>query len=183
MVNKKEDKMKFKYIKEFPNIHYRVNVPLDYVSKKIKEWESKESIGGTLEINPDFQRGNVWTEKQQIKYMEYLLKNASSGKEIYFNHPNWMGSWEGSFVLVDGLQRLTAVLNFLNNKIKVYNTYYKNYEDKLPISLDLIFNIATLKTREEVLQWYLDFNTGGTIHSKEEIKKVKRLLDKERRIK
>lgn len=171
--------MRFKDIKQFPNIHYRVNISLDYVPEKIKNWTEKD-FGAKLQINPDFQRGNIWKENQQIKYIEYLLKNPTSGKEIYFNHPNWMGSWEGNFVLVDGLQRLTAVLKFLNNEIKVYDTYYKDYEDRLFNSIDLVFNIATLKTRKEVLQWYLDFNTGGTIHSKEEIAKVKRLLVKER---
>ena len=171
--------MKFKNVKQFPNIHYRVNVPIEYIPKKINEWCSG-GLGCNLEINPDFQRGNIWTKKQQVNYLEYLFKNPTSGKEIYFNHPNWMSSWEGDFVLVDGLQRLTSILDFLNNKIPVYKTYYKDYEDRLPISLDLIFNIATLKTRKEVLQWYLDFNTGGTIHSEEEIKKVKELIKKEK---
>ncbi len=171
--------MKFSDIKQFPNIHYRINVPLEYIPKKIKEWTENE-IGGFLEMNPDFQRGNIWTKNQQIQYIEYLLKNPTSGKEIYFNHPNWMGTWEGNFVLVDGLQRLNAILKFLNNEISVYDTYYKDYKDRLPISVDLVFNIATLKTRKEVLQWYLDFNTGGTIHSKEEINKVKQLLKKEK---
>lgn len=170
--------MKFKDIKQFPNIHYRVNIPLAYIPEKIKEWQDKRK-GWRLEINPDFQRGNVWNKEQKIKYLEYLFKNPTSGKEIYFNHPKWMGSWEGDFVLVDGLQRLTSVIEFLNNKIKVYDTYYKDYEDKLPIDLDLVFNVVTLGTRKEVLKWYLDFNSCGTSHSKEELDKVKNLLQQE----
>lgn len=170
--------MRFKDIKQFPNIHYRVNMPLAFIPKRIKEWVG-EGLGNNLQLNPDFQRGNVWTKDQQIKYMEYLLKNPTSGRDIYFNHSNWMGSWKGDFVMVDGLQRLTAVLKFMKNEIKIYGKYLNEYKDELPISLDLIFNIATLKTRKEVLQWYLDFNTGGTIHSKEEINKVKHLLKEE----
>jgi hypothetical protein len=42
------------------------------------------------------------------------------------------------------------------------------------------FNINDLQYRREVLQWYLDMNTGGTVHSKEEIQRVKHLLEKER---
>lgn len=152
--------MKFKDIKPFPNIHYHVDVPLEYVEQKINE----EITELNLQINPDFQRGHVWTEEQQISYMEFLLKNPQSGKEIYFNHPNWMNSFKGDFVLVDGLQRLTAVLAFLNNKIKVYGSYYTDYEDRLPM-ICLSFNVACLKTRADVLRWYLDFNSGGTPHS------------------
>jgi hypothetical protein len=38
------------------------------------------------------------------------------------------------------------------------------------------FIVNDLRTRKEVLQWYLDLNTGGTIHTSDEIEKVKRLL-------
>lgn len=46
--------------------------------------------------------------------------------------------------------------------------------------LDVIINVNNLKTREEVLQWYIDFNAGGTVHSKEEIDRVKKLLEEEK---
>ena len=170
--------MKFRNIKRFPNINYRVNVGIEYIPDKIKGW-CERGLGCDLQLNPDFQRGNVWTEKQQIAYIEYLLKNPTTGKEIYFNHPNWMGNWKGDFVLVDGLQRLITLLKFMNNEIPAYSILYKDYEGKIPSDINLVFNVATLKTRKEVLQWYLDFNIGGTIHSKEEIKKVKLLLKNE----
>jgi hypothetical protein len=41
----------------------------------------------------------------------------------------------------------------------------------------LKFNINDLKTKAEVLQWYLDFNTGGTVHSDEEITRVRKMLE------
>ena len=91
-----------------------------------------------------------------------------------------MGSYEGDFVLVDGLQRLTTVLKFCNNELKAYGIYNKEYEGRISPSINLIFHIAKLQTRKEVLQWYLDFNTGGVIHSEEEINKVKALLKKEK---
>jgi hypothetical protein len=48
------------------------------------------------------------------------------------------------------------------------------------IMQDIIkLNINDLKTKKEVLQWYLDFNTGGTVHTEEEIVKVKKLLEQE----
>ena len=34
-----------------------------------------------------------------------------------------------------------------------------------------------LKTEKEVLQWYIDMNAGGTSHSKEEIDRVKKMLE------
>lgn len=169
--------MKFKDIPQFTSVgNYEINQPLKtfkrYIEDKIKE--------DGLQLNPDFQRGHVWTEEQQIKYVEYLLKGGRSARTIYFNHPEWMGNFEGDFVCVDGLQRITAVLRFLNNEITVFGYYYKDFEDK-PFWVDLIININNLKTRKEVLQWYIEFNSGGTVHTEEEINRVKKLLKDEER--
>ncbi len=40
------------------------------------------------------------------------------------------------------------------------------------------FQVNDLLTREEVLQWYIDLNTGGTDHTDEEINRVKEMLKK-----
>lgn len=167
--------MKFHDIKEFPNIHYHVDIPIEYLKSTIDRYVNEHH----LDMNPDFQRGYVWTEEQKTSYIEFLLKNPTSGLEIYFNHPDWMGHFKGDFVLVDGKQRLEAVLSFFDNKVKAYGYYYKEYEDR-PRFISLSFNVGKLQTRKEVLQWYLAFNTGGTYHTKDEVDRVKELLSKEK---
>ena len=65
-----------------------------------------------LEMNPNFQRGHVWTEEQQIKFVEFILKGDKTGHVIYLNHPYWSGgekAGKSEFVCVDGLQRTTAI--------------------------------------------------------------------------
>lgn len=158
---------------------YQVNVPIRYVLDNITKWEEDDYY--QLQLNPDFQRGHVWTEEQQVSYMEFLLRGGKTARVIYFNKPSWQGCTPikkyDDFVCVDGLQRLTAIMRFLKNEIKVFGTYYKDFEDKLPILCDVIFNVNNLKTKKEVLQWYIDINTGGTPHTKEEIDKVKKMME------
>lgn len=167
--------MKFSDIPKFTEAgSYQVNMPLRYFPKWIKEQEEE----CCLEMNPDFQRGHVWTEKQQIAYIEFLLQGGRSGKVIYFNCPNWPhGGIEHEFVCVDGLQRTTAILRFLNNEIPAFGVYYEDFEDSLPIECDVIVNVNNLKTKKEVLKWYLEMNEGGTPHTEEEINKVKNMLN------
>ena len=166
--------MKFKEIKRFPQIYYHVDIFLDHIPRTIERY--CEEYG--LDLSPDFQRDYVWSEEQKSKYIEFLLKDPSSGKEIYFNHPGWMKNFKGNFVIVDGKQRLDAVLGFFKNEVKAFGYLYKDFVDVIP-TIGLSFNVAVLQTRKEVLQWYLDFNTGGTYHTKEEIERVKMLIEHE----
>ena len=46
------------------------------------EYIDREIAEG-LVLNPDFQRGHVWTEEQQTAYIEYLLMGGMSGRTIY----------------------------------------------------------------------------------------------------
>lgn len=170
--------MKYIDIKQFPNINY----------KCVVEWNALEDVlvryieRYNLQLNPDFQRGHVWTDEQQTKYVEFMLRNPSSGREIFLNHPGWMTSWKGDFVLVDGLQRITAARRFMNNEIPAFGFFYNEYEPyyvndgRISSDVSFNFNIGKVKTREDVLKWYLDFNSAGTIHSKEELERVKGLL-------
>lgn len=178
--------MDFSDIKRFPNIHYRIDVPWDFLDEQLRHY-SDTTCGQPLDICPDFQRGHVWTEEQQIAYVEFMLKEPQSGRELYLNHPNWMGSFKGEFVLVDGLQRLTAALKYIHGEIPAFGFYLKDMTlgkrtgiNALPTAVSFSINIAKLKTRAEVLQWYLDFNAGGTPHAKSEIERVRELLYKEK---
>ncbi len=164
----------YKDIPKFPILNYSVDVPWSM----LENWVSEHSELH-LQLNPDFQRGHVWTEAQQIAYIEFMLKCPDSGRDIYCNHPGWLNSWKGDFVLVDGLQRLTAIRRFMNNEIPAYGKLQKELGAKPPFDYRVRIHISKLKTRAEVLQWYLDFNSAGTIHSKEELSRVKGLIENE----
>ncbi len=137
-----------------------------------------------LNVSPDFQRDNVWTEEQKVAFMEYLFRGGNgSGLDIYTNSPTWhsglygINDRENWFVLVDGKQRLDAALGFLNNEFKVFGHLYREFDDE-PRGVLCCFRwyVNDLATYEEVLQWYLDLNAAGTPHTKEELDKVRALL-------
>lgn len=160
--------------------NFQVNVELRDVPYMINKWQETEDYN--LQLNPDFQRGHVWTETQQIAYVEFLLRGGKAARTIYFNKPSWGGSGTltdyDDFVCVDGLQRITAVLRFMNNEIRVFGSYYNEFEDRLPSDIELMFNVNNLQTKKEVLQWYIDMNTGGTPHTDEEIERVREMINK-----
>lgn len=169
--------MKFTDIPQFTRSgSWECNFPLNRMVKQIEEWEQEEG----LDMNPDFRRGHVWTEQQQIDFVEFILKGGNTGRVIYLNHPTWMGSFDTSnsdigFVCVDGLQRYTAIKRFVKNEIKVFGYFYNDFEGSL--RNDMRINVNDLPTRKDVLKWYIEMNSGGTPHTEEEINRVKKLLE------
>lgn len=171
--------MKFSDIKQFIQAgNYEVNIPLTSIERTLKRWDEDYSVN----LEPDFQRGHVWTEEQQISYVEFLLRGGITSRVIYFNSPAF-GSYKNfddeTIVCVDGLQRLTACRRFINNEIKVFGYRFSEFEGSSNFMNDLRFNVNSLETRAEVLEWYIQFNSGGTVHTKEEIDRVKKLLEEE----
>lgn len=173
--------IKLTQVSEIPKLihggNYTVNVDWDY----LEQWldDKKEH---NIDLDPDFQRAHVWTTDKQIKYVEFILRGGQSSRIIYFNCPGWMVDFRGPMVLVDGKQRLEAVRAFLRNEIPAFGSYIEEWDPRLlrKTQSSFMFNVNNLATRAEVLQWYLDLNSGGVVHTQEEIEKVQALLDAEK---
>ena len=172
--------MQFKDIKQLTkSSEYRIN----------QSWSSLESFLAAqaedigLNLDPDYQRDHVWTREQEIRFVEWILRGGVSGRDIYFNSAGWMGvsNIASPLELVDGKQRLKAVLGFLRNEIPAFGTLRKDYEGRLPREAEFIVHINDLKTKKEVMQWYVDMNAGGTIHTEAEIAKVREMIAAEKR--
>ena len=171
---------KFRDIPQFTSDGcYQVNYPIVSLVKCIEE--EVETMG--LQLNPNFQRGHIWTEEQQIAWIEYHLRGGKSGNTIYLNYPFWRSIREPreseykDYVCVDGLQRITAAQRFVHNEIKVFGSYFEEFEDSVrTLQQTMILNVNDLKTEKEVLQWYVDMNAGGTPHTNEEIERVKKMI-------
>ena len=98
---------------------YQVNVPLSHIKSAIDDY-----INDGLQMNPDFQRGHIWTREQQIAFVEFLLRGGKSSKIIYFNCPWWLGNSKANsyndFVIVDHfIMFYNIALKKMSEKINV----------------------------------------------------------------
>lgn len=155
---------------------YQITVPWDAIERTIESFGE----GCGIDLDPDFQRGHVWTEAQQIRYVEFILRGGRSGKLILFNQPSWRHGEirdDEPMQLVDGKQRLEAARRFMRDEIRAFGTLRSEFgEGRLPLHIHFDFSVNDLKTRAEVLQWYLDLNDGGVVHAADEIARVRGLL-------
>lgn len=83
------------------------------------------------------------------------------------------------YVCVDGLQRTTAFMKFLNGEIKVFDQYFNDFYftkretggNPLPeFRVNVYMNY--LESKKEILEGYVDMNAGGTPHTNDEMKKL-----------
>lgn len=176
--------MKYTRFRDIPQFtrsgNYRIDVQWPSIERTLDGLGDPEA--GPVDLNPDFQRGHVWTQAKQIAYVEFILRGGRSSKIIQFNAPGWNGRVKvGQMQLVDGKQRLEAVRTFMRDGFPVFgDCYWSGFTDTPRMThVGFVFEVNDLETRAEVLQWYLDLNTGGVVHTDDEIEKVKRLLESE----
>jgi len=155
--------------------NYRVNIQWKNLAQTAEQYN--------LDLDPDFQRGHVWSLEQQRSYIEFRLRGGMTGHEIYANHKGLNRGGNERSVLVDGKQRWNAAWDFVNNKFPIFDGYY--YRDILRFpalspEVGFILCINDLRTRAEVLRWYLEMNTGGVVHTQEELKRVQAMLNAEK---
>ena len=166
---------------------YETDISWSYLERSLKKWG--EDYQG-LDLTPDFQRGHVWTPYQQQHFVENVLRGivSSSSLSLQFNCPNWEPSESETdlppgFQCLDGLQRLTAVIKFLNGEVRPFGLGVRDL-DGSSFSMQRItltrFRVAVFnfRKRSDLIQHYLDFNAGGTPHSSDEIARVHDLLNK-----
>jgi len=167
-------------IKPLRSAAYEVDMDWRWFHKHLTEMGN--DYGG-LEFNPDFQRGHVWTPEQQTHFIENILRGvvSSSGFLIQFNCPNWdnhdyKGELPRGFQCIDGLQRITAVMKFLNGEIKPFGLHVDDLDgSSFSIRSKYRFRVAihNFERKFDLLSHYLDINAGGTPHSASELERVR----------
>lgn len=130
-----------------------------------------------LVLNPDFQRNEVWKSKQESELVESILMGIPIPLMYLFEDKR------GKKQVVDGRQRISAILDFLEGKTKLNNLkilsqlngcYFKDLEPLLQGKFEdyqLLFYIIQPPTPERVKYDIFDrVNRGGTSLNKQEMR-------------
>jgi len=175
----------------------RESLSIRSLARRLERPEGHEDY---LDINPNYQREHVWSKEQASFFMGHILE----------------GGWVSPFVIrrydslrvspsvradelnvydkpcppdevVDGKQRLTAILDWYHNKIPAIlsnkDTLFLSElskEDQRYITgmSGPVFTMGYVILSDlDVLKLYVRLNRGGTVHTKEEIDRVYDMID------
>lgn len=70
-----------------------------------------------LDLDPPYQRKSVWTTNEKRKFLDTVLRNYPS--PAIFLHRSLDNDGNPTYHVVDGKQRLTTILDFVDNKLRL----------------------------------------------------------------
>jgi len=175
----------------YPHASYEVDVEWSYLEDYLAR-----QVEVSLDIDPDFQRGHVWDDAQRIAYVEHVLCGGETGKNLLVAHTGKLSHYKTrpdgtvylpDYVLVDGKQRLDAVRRFMRDEFTVFAGVAGKAEGYLwsqlgrslarKIGLAFRWRLVVCKDRRDILRLYVMFNAGGTAHSRDEIERVRAMME------
>jgi uncharacterized protein DUF262 len=147
----------------------KLDLPISTLSEMITE---------QINLSPEFQRRDIWSLQKRSRFIESIIMNVPIP-------PVFLGEDEyGSYVVLDGRQRLTAIYEFLQNHyalkgLEVWNdlndlSYHDLEKMKLDKALTRRFVPAVVILKESSPQVKYDvfdrLNQGGVIAEAMEIR-------------
>jgi len=123
----------------------------------IRDWYEN----GRLELRPDFQRREVWSDAARIMLMDTILRNVPMPKIFLSNTIIYERTHR---TVIDGQQRISAILAFLRSEFCLKKPYVGEYEGKY--FKDLPNNVKT-----DFLSYSIDFNEISGV-SDEDLREV-----------
>jgi hypothetical protein len=126
-----------------------------------------------IEINEEYQRGDIWKHNQRIELIKSMLNSYSIGVLVLFMNE------KGAYEILDGQQRIITIRKYIENTLDLSESDLKKYSE-LTTSEKALFDAYSVyylrlksfdpDTREEdITQTFLRLQEGTPLNKAEKI--------------
>lgn len=134
-----------------------------------------------------FQRGYIWTEKQKQRLIQSIINDVEISSILVHEHKykkiaDRQKNGETELFLsdvIDGKQRLSTIISFMDNDFAVDGVYYKDWSalaQRKWKNKTISVNTVQHLTDKQVLEQFLKVNFAGTQQSEEHMENVKKFI-------
>lgn len=113
----------------------------------IREWND----AGTLLLQPDYQRREVWGDAARVMLIDSILNDIPMPKIFVSKAIKDMRTYRS---VIDGQQRIITVLSYLNDGFRLKGPYSGPYDGKK-------FSELPREVQDEILLYSIDFNEAS----------------------
>lgn len=169
--------------------NYRISHLMYLFERRAEDWvrhlDWDQTPDGLFGLIPKFQRGLVWTLKQKQDLILSMLRDVPIGV-FYINelrsdfYKDTKRLYDLDSILYDGQQRFMAIKGFLEGEFPLTIAGEDFYAgDVHPKDISKIKNTVVpiyttyISELDELIEYYVFINTGGTLHTKEDIEKAR----------
>lgn len=131
-----------------------------------------------IDMDPEYQRGYVWTEADKQYLLESVFVNADIGKFVLANRTEWKPGLP-MYEIVDGKQRLITLVDFFEGRLPYQGYFFEDLGSKdRNAFLNHLISYAEIKgaSHEDILRYFLFLNRGGKQMDVKHLEKVEKML-------
>lgn len=130
-----------------------------------------------LVLNPIYQRDYVWTAEDKERLIESIFNSRNIGTFVFYyrSHP------DGRLEVIDGKQRITAILDFFTSKITYKGKYFHELDGRdkyhfMSFATQFVEISGSNITQDYLIQVFLHVNSGGVPQEDAHLDKVRAML-------
>lgn len=175
-----------RYVEWFSIRKYQENKSTELIKNKdIRMHFMQQTIGSLfnkvysfgVDFNPEYQRDFVWSLEDKQELIDSIFNNVEIGKFVFI-HLGYSGDY--AYEILDGKQRLRALLDFYEDRFQYKGKYFSDLslreQDFLEDYSISVAEASEQLTREQKLRYFLMLNRTGHVMAKEQLDKVENML-------
>lgn len=134
-----------------------------------------------INMNPEYQRDYVWDQSDKEKLIRSIFMGADIGRFALITDYSNPGSNPYGYEILDGKQRLNAIIEYFENRWPYDGVYYNDlsWKDRHRFANHLVqisYLDKTETNRDEIIQQFIIINQAGRHMSDDDIQNAINLL-------
>ena len=130
-----------------------------------------------VDMDVDYQREHVWTKADKIALIDSIFNNIEIGKFVFVQRDMRVNG--KLYEILDGKQRLTAITEFVEDRLKYKGFYFSelSYHDQYKFTdCNVSYGYLENPDKRAIFETFIKLNTCGKPMANKHINHVRQLL-------